>query len=155
LIVNGLWDNASAFDYKGILSASDGVLQFFGGLKGTLVNVETNSRWNGVLFLRLTRGRQRRSEMIRTAFMFTAGLLSAAMLANPAPARAEATQEPGVMGFNYPSTPYLLGGYGHRFSPFPSYYYGPRGHKPYGYASSVGAVLVTPPWGDNDYNSAY
>ena len=95
--------------------------------------------------------------MNTTTFMFAAGLLSVAMLANPATARAEATQEPGVRGFYYPSTPYLLGGYGHRFSPFPSYYYEPRGYKPdagygpYGYASSAGAVAVGPQWGYNYY----
>lgn len=91
--------------------------------------------------------------MNKTGLIIAAGLASIAMLANTATARAEATQEPGVMGFYYPSTPYLLGGYGHKFSPFPSYYYEPRGYKPvggygpYGHMSSAGIVTLGPQWG--------
>jgi len=69
-----------------------------------------------------------------------AALFSVAMLATPAMAQ-EATQEPGVMGFNYPNTAYLRGGYGHSFSPRPHDYYAgratrdPRLPMTYGYAS--------------------
>ncbi len=60
----------------------------------------------------------------------SAGLLSVAMLATPVMAQ-EATQEPGVMGFNYPNTAYLKGGYGHSFTPRPrDYYYGFAGRAP-------------------------
>jgi hypothetical protein len=77
--------------------------------------------------------------------LLSAGLLSAAMLATPAMAQ-EATQEPGAMGYNYPNSAYLRGGYGHSFKPRPAdYYYGyatrqpslrtaPEGYAPYGYS---------------------
>ena len=76
--------------------------------------------------------------------LLSAGALSVAMLAMPAMAQ-EATQEPGVMGYNYPNSAYLRGGYGHSFKPRPAdYYYGyayrwpslrtaPEGYTPYGY----------------------
>jgi len=54
--------------------------------------------------------------------LLSAGLLSVAMLATPAMAQ-EATQEPGVMGYNYPNSAYLRGGYGHSFKPRPFDYY--------------------------------
>ena len=57
--------------------------------------------------------------------LVAAGLLSVTLLATPAMAQ-EATQEPGVMGFNYPNTAYLKGGYGHRFTPRPRDYYAGR-----------------------------
>ena len=72
--------------------------------------------------------------------LVAAGLLSVAILATPAMAQ-EATQEPGVMGFNYPNTAYLRGGYGHRMSPRPYDYYAGRASRDprmpiarYGYA---------------------
>jgi hypothetical protein len=53
-----------------------------------------------------------------------AGFVAAtAMLATPAMAGMEATQEPGVVGFNYPDSHYMTGGYGSRFSPGPRFYY--------------------------------
>jgi len=73
---------------------------------------------------------------MKTALLF-AGLLSVAILAAPATAQ-EATQEPGVMGYNYPNTAYLRGGYGHRFSPRPQDYY-------YGYADRRPGLWVAPP----------
>jgi hypothetical protein len=80
--------------------------------------------------------------MMKTAFL-SAGLLSVAMLATPAMAQ-EATQEPGVMGYNYPNTAYLRGGYGHRLSPRPQdYYYGYAGRRP-GLAIAPPAVVVAP-----------
>ncbi|WOH47880.1 hypothetical protein [Bradyrhizobium sp. sBnM-33] len=50
-------------------------------------------------------------------------------LATPALSQ-EATQEPGMIGFNYPNSDYLLGGYGVRTpSRYDySYYYGPRAY---------------------------
>jgi hypothetical protein len=101
--------------------------------------------------------------MIRMKLM-SAGLLSVALLATPAMAQ-EATQEPGVMGYNYPNSAYLTGGYGHSFKPRPlDYYYGyarrwpsmrtaPEGY--YGYygpypAPRVGA-FATAPWVDDSY----
>jgi hypothetical protein len=90
--------------------------------------------------------------MNKTTLILGAGLVSVGMLAGTATARAEATQEPGVVGFYYRSTPYLMGGYGHRFSPFPSYYYEPRGYKRagaygrYGHLSTPGVVAVGPQW---------
>lgn len=74
--------------------------------------------------------------MIKTTLL-SAGLLSVAMLATPAMAQ-EATQEPGVMGYNYPNTSYLRGGYGHRMSPRAADYY-------YGYANRQPALTVAPP----------
>ena len=74
-----------------------------------------------------------------------AGLLSVAMLATPAMAQ-EATQEPGMMGFNYPNTAYLRGGYGHSATPRPYDYYAGRASRdpripiaPYGYARPYGS----------------
>ena len=51
----------------------------------------------------------------------TASLL-AVILATPVAAQ-EATQEPGAMAQHYPQVDYLTGGYGHRFTPGPRYYY--------------------------------
>lgn len=69
-----------------------------------------------------------------------AGLLAVAISAAPAMAQ-EATQEPGLMGFNYPNTAYLKGGYGHSLTPRPRDYYSGRANRqpgipaaPYGYA---------------------
>ena len=73
---------------------------------------------------------------MKTALLFS-GLLSVAMLATPAMAQ-EATQEPGVMGYNYPNTDYLRGGYGHRLSPRPQDYY-------YGFADRRPSLRVAPP----------
>ena len=76
-----------------------------------------------------------------TMKLAAAGLLSVAMLATPAMAQ-EATQEPGMMGFNYPNTAYLKGGYGHSMSPRPYDYYAGRASRDprvpmaqYGYAT--------------------
>jgi hypothetical protein len=62
--------------------------------------------------------------------LLSAAAFAVAMLATPAIAQ-EATQEPGVMGYNYPNSAYLRGGYGHSFKPRPSdYYYGYAGRWP-------------------------
>jgi len=82
-----------------------------------------------------------------------AGLFSVALLATPVVAQ-EATQEPGAMGFNYPNTNYLKGGYGHNFTPRPRDYYSGRASRdpqlpvaPYG--SAVDAYAFAP------YGGAY
>jgi hypothetical protein len=64
-----------------------------------------------------------------------AGFIATAMLMTPAMAQ-EATQEPGMMGQNYPDADYLTGGYGSRATPRPGYYYR-RDHYGYGYGPTV------------------
>ena len=51
-----------------------------------------------------------------------AGVAAVTLIATPALAQ-QATQEPGAMGFNYPNSNYLTGGYGVRATP------GPRCHR--------------------------
>jgi hypothetical protein len=65
-------------------------------------------------------------------------LATAAALATPAMSQ-EATQEPGMIGFTYPNSDYLLGGYGVRTpSRYDySYYYGPRIYGPRVYGPRV------------------
>jgi hypothetical protein len=64
-------------------------------------------------------------------------------LATPAMSQ-EATQEPGMIGFNYPNSNYLRGGYGVRLpsrydrSYYHEGYYGPRAY----YAPGPGAVAA-------------
>ena len=75
------------------------------------------------------------------------GLVAATMLAATAPAMAqEVNQEPGAMGFYYPNSNYLTGGYGVRATPGPGYYYGNR-FQP---GPRVGA-FATAPWDDGSY----
>jgi len=69
------------------------------------------------------------------------------VLATPLMAQ-EATQEPGAIGFNYPNSNYLRGGYGVRT---PSYgyrycsaYYGPRAY--------YGGPVVVAPYGSYAYD---
>src|SRR5882757_5424332 len=70
-----------------------------------------------------------RKEMPMTKMkLAAAGLLAVAMLAAPAMAQ-EATQEPGMMGFNYPNAAYLRGGYGHSMTPRPYDYYAGRANR--------------------------
>ena len=74
----------------------------------------------------------------------SAGLVAAAALVTPALAQ-EATQEPGVFGFNYPDTRYMTGGYGHRATPGPGFYY--RRHYsglPVGVAAEAPVVTTVP-----------
>ena len=61
-----------------------------------------------------------------------AAAILATVLATPAMSQ-EATQEPGMIGFNYPNSNYLRGGYGVRTpSPYDySYYYGDYGPRAY------------------------
>jgi hypothetical protein len=73
------------------------------------------------------------------------GLLAATMLATPVMAQG-VTQEPGVVGFNYPNSNYLRGDYGVRATPGLGYYYGNRFYP----APRVGA-FATEPWDDGSY----
>jgi hypothetical protein len=69
----------------------------------------------------------------------SAGFVAAtAILATPAMAGMEATQEPGVVGFNYPDSRYMTGGYGHSFTPGPRFYYRHQAVGP--------GALVDPPF---------
>jgi hypothetical protein len=105
--------------------------------------------------------------------ILSAGFIAAAALMTPAMAQ-EATQEPGVFGFNYPNTRYLTGGYGVRATPGPGYYYWSRAHGyPPDYYPRVGYVyrqdygryqyrpyppvgaFATAPWTDSSGYSSY
>ncbi|WP_157088679.1 hypothetical protein [Bradyrhizobium jicamae] len=70
--------------------------------------------------------------MTKLKLLGAAAILATA-LATPAMSQ-EATQEPGMIGFNYPNSNYLRGGYGVRLpSPYDnSYYYGDYGPPVYG-----------------------
>jgi hypothetical protein len=81
--------------------------------------------------------------MMKLKLLGAAAVLSTA-LGTPVMAQ-EATQEPGVIGFNYPNSHYLRGGYGTRLPDMAERRgyvraYGPRG---YGY--------VVPPPGYSSY----
>jgi len=58
----------------------------------------------------------------------------------------EATQEPGQMARYYPNVDYLTGGYGHRMTPGPRYYYR---YRHYGLGTPdigiVGGIVAAPP----------
>jgi hypothetical protein len=80
------------------------------------------------------------------ARILSIGLVAATtMLAAPVIAQ-EVNQEPGVMGFYYPNSRYLTGGYGVRGTPGPGYYYSNRYHQ----MPRVGA-FATAPWDDGSY----
>ena len=65
--------------------------------------------------------------MMKLTMLGAAAILATA-LATPAMSQ-EATQEPGMIGFNYPNSNYLRGGYGVRLPSRHDYsYYGPRVH---------------------------
>jgi hypothetical protein len=92
--------------------------------------------------------------MMKLTMLGAAAILATA-LATPAMSQ-EATQEPGMIGFNYPNSNYLRGGYGVRTPSRHdhSYYhggYGPRGYYaprayygpgPVGIAAGVAAGAV-------------
>ena len=92
--------------------------------------------------------------MTKLTLLGAAAILATA-LATPAMSQ-EATQEPGMIGFNYPNSNYLRGGYGVRTpSPYdysyyhgdygPRVYYGPRVHYgpgPVGLAAGVAAGAI-------------
>ena len=80
----------------------------------------------------------------------------AATLVTPVMAQ-EATQEPGMMAKSYPNVDYLTGGYGHRMTPGPRYYYRYRhyglGTPDIGVGGGVGAAppIVAAPYGYGAY----
>jgi hypothetical protein len=89
-----------------------------------------------------------------------AAAILATGLATPAMSQ-EATQEPGMIGFSYPNSDYLLGGYGVRtpsrydYSYYRGYYgprvyYGPGYYRP-GPVGVIGAAgaIVTAPYADS------
>jgi len=82
--------------------------------------------------------------MTKLTLLGTAAILATA-LATPAMSQ-EATQEPGMIGFSYPNSDYLRGGYGVRTpSRYDYSYYGPRGYYgpgPVGLAAGVAAGAV-------------
>ena len=82
--------------------------------------------------------------MMKLTMLGAAAILATA-LATPAMSQ-EATQEPGMIGFNYPNSNYLRGGYGVRLpSRHDHSYYGPRayyGPGPVGIAAGVAAGAV-------------
>ena len=87
--------------------------------------------------------------------LLSAGLLSVAMLATPAMAQ-EATQEPGVMGYNYPNSAYLRGGYGHSFKPRPfDYYHGYAGRAPSLWTAPEGGYYRGPSYYGGPYGGPY
>jgi hypothetical protein len=74
--------------------------------------------------------------MMKLKLAGAAAILATVALVTPAMSQ-EATQEPGMIGFNYPNSNYLRGGYGvrlpsrHDHSYYgPRAYYGPRYHGP-------------------------
>jgi hypothetical protein len=92
--------------------------------------------------------------MTKLKLLGAAAILATA-LATPAMSQ-EATQEPGMIGFSYPNSNYLRGGYGVRTpSPYdysyyhegyygPRVYYGPRYYRPgpVGLAAGVAAGMA-------------
>ena len=88
--------------------------------------------------------------MMKLKLLGAAAILSTALV-TPLMAQ-EATQEPGMIGFNYPNSDYLLGGYGARL---PNrwerhsygYYYAPRAYYGPGYVRGpvVGGAIATVP----------
>ena len=83
--------------------------------------------------------------MLKLKIVGAAAVLATAALVTPAMSQ-EATQEPGMIGFNYPNSNYLLGGYGVRTPSRHDYsYYGPQyGPRYYGryYGPGPGGVAV-------------
>jgi hypothetical protein len=77
--------------------------------------------------------------------IFAAGILATAMVATPVLAQ-EATQEPGAMGFYYPDSHYLTGGYGAHATPRPYYYARPHAMGEQGALPAYG-----PAYGGPDY----
>ena len=70
--------------------------------------------------------------MMKRTLLGAAAILATA-LATPAMSQ-EATQEPGMIGFTYPNSNYLRGGYGVRLpSRYDHSYYGPRAYYGPGY----------------------
>ena len=86
--------------------------------------------------------------MTKLKWLGAAAVMTAA-LATPVMAQ-EATQEPGMIGFSYPNSNYLRGGYGvHLPSRYDHGYYGPRAYSG-GYGVS-GGYAVAPLGGYDSY----
>src|SRR4029079_14394983 len=89
--------------------------------------------------------------MMKFKLVGAAAILEKAGFVTPAMSQ-EATQEPGMIGFSYPNSNYLRGGYGVRtasrydYSYYgPHVYYGPRVHYgpgPVGLAAGVAAGAI-------------
>ena len=97
--------------------------------------------------------------MKKLILLGAAAIVSTA-LATPLMAQ-EATQEPGMIGFNYPNSRYLTGGYGVRLPPnsgrYPHMFY-PRVYvvAPVGVpAAVVGGAIVAAPVGGYDSYAYY
>ncbi|MBR1122490.1 hypothetical protein JQ628_13265 [Bradyrhizobium lablabi] len=82
--------------------------------------------------------------MMKMKLLGPATVISAAALATPVMAQ-EATQEPGVIGFNYPNSHYLRGGYGVRTPDMAERRGYVRTYGPYGYG------YAPPPYGSFSY----
>jgi hypothetical protein len=84
-------------------------------------------------------------QMRKLKWLGAAAVLSA-VLASPVLAQ-EATQEPGMIGFNYPNSDYMTGGYGvrlpHNTGRYPRMPYG--GYVAYDYGVPSPGVVVGPP----------
>jgi hypothetical protein len=79
--------------------------------------------------------------MMRNLKLLGAAAILSTALATPLMAQ-EATQEPGMVGFNYPNSHYLRGGYGVHL-PTPGYRYGPAYYGRY-----AAAPYAYDPYGD-------
>ena len=80
--------------------------------------------------------------MMRLKLLGAAAILSTALV-TPLMAQ-EATQEPGMIGFSYPNSNYLLGGYGvrlpNRWERHSFGYYAPPAYYAHGYIGPPGVV---------------
>jgi hypothetical protein len=117
-------------------------------------------RRNGKVFIKLSLAFSFNGEANDQAWNSVGRFHRGATLITPAIAQ-EATQEPGVFGYNYPNTFYMTGGYGVRATPGPRYYYQYRGYpRDYGWNQyrlypPVGA-FATAPWADTSgYYGSY
>jgi hypothetical protein len=97
--------------------------------------------------------------MRKLILLGAAAILSTALV-TPLMAQ-EATQEPGMIGFNYPNSRYLTGGYGVRLPPnsgrYPRMFY-PRVYvvSPVGVpAAVVGGAIAAAPFGGYDSYAYY
>ena len=97
--------------------------------------------------------------MLKLKIVGAAAVLATAALVTPAMSQ-EATQEPGMIGFNYPNSNYLLGGYVVRTPSRHDYsYYGPQygpryygryyGPGPVGVAVGTAAAIAGAPYVDS------
>jgi len=105
-------------------------------------------------------GCKRRRLMVMKLALLGAAAAVSAVLATPVMAQ-EATQEPGMIGFNYPNSRYLTGGYGvrtpyntGRYPRMPYYrhvYYGPGPLGVVGGAIGTAAAIAAAPFVEDSY----